>query len=325
MNIYITNVCNQRCPYCYAEGMMSKDVKKMFMTFGDFKKVLNFFKRSEYPHCRFEGGEPTIHPQFVKFLNYAIGQGFMIQLFTNGLFNDRVLAALRKAGKRVYYTWNINNPDFYSKDRWRLIQRNLKSISPLRTSVLGINIYREDQKYEFIYDLLKKYRIDRLRLCFAHRGEIDRGIECMSTVGSKKAIPRLARFMRSMGKKGIRCYFDCGFLPCQWRYDDIGFFIAHGFHLGICEPCPGITTDLKVVHCFQTSDLSHARPLSKFKSVDDIYRYLEDYFDRYKDVFFFKKCPTCSINAMGVCSLGCLTERKALEKRRRAGASKAGH
>ena len=316
MNIYITNICNQRCPYCYAEGMMSKDVKKKYMTFRDFKKVLSLLKRSHNNHCRFEGGEPTIHPEFVRFLNHAIDQGFLIQLFTNGLFNKTVLKALIKGGKKVYYTWNINHPSLYSKERWNLVESNLAKISPLKTSVLGVNIYRPDQNFEFISSLLKKYGIKRLRLCFAHRGEIDKGIECMSTATAGRVIPRLAKFMRSLGRRGVDCGFDCGLIPCQWKDQDIGYFVKHGFHLGTCEPCPGITTDLRVVHCFQTSDLSHAKPLSCFKTADDIYGYLEKYFHRYDSATLFKKCPDCEMKAMGVCTLGCLTERKNIARRR---------
>ena len=321
MNIYVTNICNQRCPYCYAGSMLDgASPRKRHMTFGDFKKVLRFFEKSGYGYCRFEGGEPTLHPRFSDLLDYAVGRGFRIQLFTNGLFDRSTLACLKEHGDTVNYTWNINHPSLYKGEQWKRIQSNLKQLSKIGSSTLGVNIYRSDQKYEFIYELIRRYNIRKFRFCFAHPDEGSEGKKDIKYIRSRdlpRVLPRVVKFVKKLIKEGIDCYYDCGFLPCQWRDEDLGFLYKHGFYAGACQPCPGITVDLDVVHCFQMSNEYDKRPLSDFENVDEIYSWIEGIFDRYRNVNFYKGCSSCSINNMGMCTLGCIAERKIIARKYR--------
>ena len=77
--IEITNVCNLDCSFCPKTNRTSE-----FMLFELFKNVITQVK----PLCKeitlHVMGEPTLHPQFKKFVNYAKEKKVTINLTTNG-------------------------------------------------------------------------------------------------------------------------------------------------------------------------------------------------------------------------------------------------
>ena len=91
MYIQITERCNMRCRHC----CMKATHRGRDMTFDVFKKAL------EYDDIiAIGGGEPTVHPEFEKFLLYAIANVDDVWLATNGKITDiaLALAALAKKG-----------------------------------------------------------------------------------------------------------------------------------------------------------------------------------------------------------------------------------
>ena len=92
MYIQITTRCNMECEHCcYSCTSEGED-----MTLETFEKCLEW--GDEYPALG--GGEPTIHPQFEKFLLLAIGSCEQVWLATNGKETKRalLLAKLARAG-----------------------------------------------------------------------------------------------------------------------------------------------------------------------------------------------------------------------------------
>lgn len=77
--IEITNVCNLKCSFCPPHKRENK-----FMSFDEFKMILDKIKNyTEYIYLHVKG-EPTLHPDFDKFVEYANLKGFKINLTTNG-------------------------------------------------------------------------------------------------------------------------------------------------------------------------------------------------------------------------------------------------
>lgn len=77
--IEITNVCNLKCSFCPPHHRENR-----FMSDEEFKVVLEKIKPYTnyiYLHVK---GEPTLHPDFDKFVKYAYYEGFKINLTTNG-------------------------------------------------------------------------------------------------------------------------------------------------------------------------------------------------------------------------------------------------
>ena len=83
-NLSITNVCNRRCVYCFANDSKS-ELGKTYMEEGVYDAALNYLQRSGIKQVRLLGGEPTLHPAFISMVNKALERDFTICLFTNGL------------------------------------------------------------------------------------------------------------------------------------------------------------------------------------------------------------------------------------------------
>ena len=148
MNVYLTNYCNLNCPYCFADDYMADSCKRE-MAREDLMTVLDFLARSGFMTLRLEGGEPTLHPEFIELFELALSRGFNCRLFTNGLFSEAVRDHLASRSEHVNCTWNINAPSFYTDKQWARLRGNLAAVIPQpNRHSLGVNIYRADQDLE---------------------------------------------------------------------------------------------------------------------------------------------------------------------------------
>ncbi len=105
--IDLTNRCNMRCPICFANAAASG-----FVCEPDYQQILRQLQtlRDLRPvpctAIQFTGGEPTIHPDFLRIVSAAREMGFShIQIATNGLtLADRDFASsCRDAGLHTLY------------------------------------------------------------------------------------------------------------------------------------------------------------------------------------------------------------------------------
>lgn len=64
--INITNKCNVFCPFCCQYSSPQRDC---YMSFKTFQSIIDEHEKFE---VQFEGGEPTIHPEFVKMVSYCL-------------------------------------------------------------------------------------------------------------------------------------------------------------------------------------------------------------------------------------------------------------
>lgn len=98
----ISTVCNLQCPYCYTvSGDYKKRIKREFMEFSLFKKVIDEIA-DRVPAIRVVArGEPTLNPDFIKFINYAKKKGVLevgaitnLSTMTPEFFEKLMLAGL---------------------------------------------------------------------------------------------------------------------------------------------------------------------------------------------------------------------------------------
>lgn len=80
--INITNACNRNCPFCC---MYSGSNNSIFMSFEKYAEILDLYDDIEL--LQIEGGEPVLHPQFKKFIEYALSLKKInaICVLTNGV------------------------------------------------------------------------------------------------------------------------------------------------------------------------------------------------------------------------------------------------
>ena len=80
----LTYACNKACPYCIEPNVHSGKyiTKDLFVSGMRIAKELDF--QTLYLH----GGEPTVHPNVVRYAELAKNEGFHVNMFTNGIRQD---------------------------------------------------------------------------------------------------------------------------------------------------------------------------------------------------------------------------------------------
>jgi radical SAM protein with 4Fe4S-binding SPASM domain len=106
-HVDISSLCNYRCSFCFqadTQGMKDVGLKRGFMEFSMFKKIIDDFK--EFPEKIKKikignHGEPTLHPEVVKMVDYArkSNSADIVEMFTNGSkLNPELNEGLVKSG-----------------------------------------------------------------------------------------------------------------------------------------------------------------------------------------------------------------------------------
>lgn len=93
-NIAITNYCNLKCSYCFADDMIHEPNKNMLIE--DYIKILKYLvEKNNVTYLGIIGGEPTLHPNFIEILcesnQCANRNNIQFTLFTNGIELEQYL------------------------------------------------------------------------------------------------------------------------------------------------------------------------------------------------------------------------------------------
>lgn len=112
--IEITNNCNLACPFC-----IKNKRKKEYMTFNEFKIILNKldgYTKYLYLHVL---GEPLTHPNINEFINYASSK-YKINITTNGYLienikNNKNIRQLNISLQSYNELYNVTLEDYMNK------------------------------------------------------------------------------------------------------------------------------------------------------------------------------------------------------------------
>ncbi len=80
----LTYACNKACPYCIEPNVHSKK----YMNEESFVTGMKIAKELDFKTLYLHGGEPTVHPDVVKYAELAKNEGFHVNMFTNGFRQD---------------------------------------------------------------------------------------------------------------------------------------------------------------------------------------------------------------------------------------------
>ena len=165
-NIMINEICNQRCPYCFAAEFVNKNPNNM--SFANFKKAVKFACTSQVVNkLGIIGGEPLLHPEVDTFVKYAakIRKVKRVIVFTNGVHLLEHPEILQN--KKVAFLVNVNSPEDVGESNF---QKTVQTIDyfyknkMLNRLTIGLNIYSKTLDYSFFINLADKYNFPRVRL-----------------------------------------------------------------------------------------------------------------------------------------------------------------
>lgn len=104
IQFYPTLRCNRSCDFCFNRSMP----RVADMSFAAFKAMLVVIKRAGVRTIDIIGGEPTMHPDILGFIQEAVGAGFSVNLSSNGS-NLNVLEKIIGLGTHVTVGISVND------------------------------------------------------------------------------------------------------------------------------------------------------------------------------------------------------------------------
>jgi len=312
-NIIVTNSCNLKCPYCFADDMIqhSSDNNR-FIDADTFNKILDFCSRGEQEPIGIIGGEPTLHPYFIDIImtlqKYCSMYNCEGLIFTNGI---KLKPWLSYLGPNIGVLVNCNAPKYQSTKNYEATLDSLKQaykLGYIKTDKVrvGCNIYLGLDDYSYFWkDIVEPFQVKYIRCSVASPGGCY--MEEWRHQDKKEQYylalkPAFIDFIREAKKHDCILEFDCNQIPPCYFTDEerqeimeVAAFPPKTF----CIPPIDITTDLKAFSCFGTCDFQKEVKIEDFSDLQELRRYL----------IFTKNLPKVQQNTGGKCA-ECLAHEK---------------
>lgn len=156
--IEITNACNLNCSFCI------KNKRKInYMTIEDYKYIINKIKgytKEIYLHVL---GEPLLHPDIIKFIEYASNEGLMVNITTNGYLIDNIenVDKLRRLNISLH-SYNKN----YKIDIDKYLDNIFRIVDKIRiNSFVSLRLWVGNRDTDYILNYINnRYNIDIKKL-----------------------------------------------------------------------------------------------------------------------------------------------------------------
>lgn len=317
----INEVCNQKCPYCFASEFVN--VGKNDMTFENFVKATEFIltekDEKRLGKIGIIGGEPLLHPQFDKFVSYLVNKKEInrITIYTNGVLLEEHMDVL--LNDKVGLLINVNAPNDVGSVNFdkttKAIDLLVNKYGKRNRLTIGLNIY-DNIDYSFFINIAEKFEIPRVRLSIVvpAYGKKKRGFEHFLALKNK-----VLEITKALLLRDIKFGFDCNWpVQCMWTAEEIEDLRLMGLcsdsrdliplNHSCCSPVIDILPDLMAIRCFGLSDKTKMN-IEQFRTISD----LRQHYVRCIDIILaqnplIEKCNECHL-FMSKCYGGCLANR----------------
>lgn len=92
----ITKKCNLKCPHCYIDGGLARDNE---LSTAEILTIIDDLADMGVWAIAITGGEPTLHPDFILFVEHARKRNLLVGVATHGLhLTDKLISKLPKEG-----------------------------------------------------------------------------------------------------------------------------------------------------------------------------------------------------------------------------------
>lgn len=325
IGVAITNICNLKCSYCFAQHV-TKEEHKIFMDPQTYKNVLEFIKADpNFDGCvGICGGEPTVNPYFGEILKIVINDPFIqhIMVYTNGINADKYIDLLTnpKIGMLINLNppseigeYNYNRIDKFLEESQKRFSLKLKSVSDYFS--LGINISSNDFDYQYAIDLCKKYKMHNLRASITTKID-DPQLEILDYFKSRK--DSFLKFVKDCDKADIVPGRDCNPISrCCWNEEELAYLedfdkrhnlenTQRWSEYSTCDrPVVTILPDLTSINCFALDGISKKK-ITEFKHAGELQNYYINFINAYnRSSYTNKECKECAHRLNGDCGMGC--------------------
>ena len=323
MNIFVTKICNNNCPYCFAKDFMKERTE---LSEENAIKIIEFLQRNRkeikmaLPELNIMGGEPFLYKNLGWFIKKIQTNKELLTrriiVFSGGIFPTKNLDLLDKI-ENVDICLNLNEKRSYSSENaYNLVLHNLKTMidkKHMRVG-LGYNIASMDFCGDKIIETTKKFGIDHLRIAIANPVYNSKEIHVVSPDKYPELSTKVFKFIKKCHANGIEVNLDCRVPYCFFTERQIGWFFTHNQDIarGIQScACGGgplcVSPELEVSKCTVFHETS--ANLQMFSSVYDINGWVLNAIDaKFGIPDLYPKCAKCPHRTR--CSGGCPAWKK---------------
>lgn len=327
-NIMLTDACNLRCKYCFANEFVNHGSNEITLT--NFRKAADFIAAAGDRSLGLIGGEPTLHSHFKEILQYLISDDRFerITLFTNGVLLDAYANELAHPKFRILL--NCNSPADIGETAYKKMCGNLDLLIRGHYMgdriTLGVNLYETTFDFSYLLELLKAYDLHHVRMSLTVPNTEDKRIVAADDF-FRQMKPGLLKFVCSMLENGILPHYDCNKLPvCMLTPEEIAEVVSRYERMdpalrrsrytsddssifseeSRCSPIVDIRQDLTAVRCFGLSACTKVS-IADFKNVGDLRNYYLNTVDSYgAKLAASEGCAACYRQKTLKCTGGCL-------------------
>jgi organic radical activating enzyme len=125
VSIHLTYDCNLKCDYCGVKIPSGKQPHSDTSTFEQWIDLINRFP-CKIKEFYISGGEPTLHPDFSKLVNYLLSKKYYVTVFTNLMtlhpllgintsFRFKILATYHHHSNKIIFMRNYNAVSNYHR------------------------------------------------------------------------------------------------------------------------------------------------------------------------------------------------------------------
>lgn len=302
-NLLLTNICNRKCPYCFAAAQVRLGTSKpgWQMSRAELDTILSYTDPRKHPIALL-GGEPTLHRHFADIAMDLLQSGYDVKVFTNGCTS--ALRKLPKEADGLSIVLNLNSPATYTAGEWEQIEANCRWFGP--TIRLGYNIFETDFDFEYLETAITGWHLGAAVRIGLAQPILGMGNAHLGEDQLRQACKRLVRMADRLADKGISLGFDCGFRLCLFDEEELALLARCGAQLLFaCDPIIDIGPDLMVWRCFPFS-VKPGVHLLDYPSLDAIKDHFNALWAEQVALGNTSSCPECEAKAHKACSGGCL-------------------
>jgi sulfatase maturation enzyme AslB (radical SAM superfamily) len=259
VNIIITTRCHKLCDFCFMGDLRNSTITDM--TFDDFKKCIAELKSQSIWSVHLLGGEATLHPHLIDFIEYTASQGMRTALITNLLCSDDFIDFANDnplAFEPIMVNTDI--PGNYKNGHYELFIKNLSRIDwepkpskkdPKKTSphlnwfgriTLGLDM-KEDM-YDYLFDY-KQYGMDTLGI------SLDMTVPRKQFINNTKLGEIVVKIVQRFNNGGITVLQDgCGMPLCMFTGEHRKILAANLRYVNSgCSFAIDVLPNLDVIPC----------------------------------------------------------------------------
>lgn len=235
IQFYPTLRCNRSCDFCFNRSL--PDMQDM--TYDAFRTMLDRLKALSVRTIDIIGGEPTMHPEFIRIVQAACRQGLHVNVSSNGT-NTVVLKELCGMGRAVTVGISINDRETFDqlKGFIRQYQPVVKTVSTRRMDnslvydILALNperfylIYRDTMEQAKLADSVSFPHYRKAIAQDPHSSQIGM-VYCSGFIPDTKNYPELSLVRCPAGTTKLGIMPDGSVYPCNLFFGRTGFLLGN--------------------------------------------------------------------------------------------------